>query len=72
MFLIEMLALGEVEGIDAGQAMIRRVAYQALEGRRRVGIGRLAQDREQGVRFAHAEELCPNQRPARAAPDQMI
>jgi hypothetical protein len=71
-FLVELLAFGEIERVDAGQAMVRRVAHQTLEGRHGVGVGGLAQDREQGVGVAHGGELCPNQRPARAAPDQMI
>lgn len=71
-FLVEVLAFGEIERIDAAQAMIRRVAHQTLKGRDRVAIGGLTQDREQGVRVAHAEDLCPNRRPASAVPDQMI
>src|SRR5262245_19460619 len=54
---VETFATGEVEHVDAVEPPIRRLADQSLEGRRAVGVSRLAQDGEQRLGFAHGRTI---------------
>src|SRR5215471_12594330 len=54
---VETFAAGEVEHVDAVEPPIRRLADQSLEGRRAVGVSRLAQDGEQRLGFAHGRTI---------------
>ena len=51
--LIEAMAAGEGQDVDAAKIAVRGVAHQALDGGDRVGVGRLPQGCEQGIGFAH-------------------
>lgn len=55
--LVDTMARGEVQDVDAAQLAVGRLRYVPLDGGRRGGVGRLSQDREQCPCFTHPKSL---------------
>jgi len=66
-FLVELGLLGEIQHVDPAECAIRSLLNQLLDGVRRLGISRLAQNRKQISGFAHRCVLSPHGRTVRAA-----
>ncbi len=59
LLLVEPGLRGEIKHIDPAEGAIRRLADQFLDCGCGTGIGRLPQDREQILGFAHGQILMP-------------
>ena len=55
--LVEPMRGGKRQHVDADQLAVGAGFDQPLDGRRRIGIGHIAQRREQGFGTAHAPKL---------------
>ena len=55
--LVEVVGLGEVEHIEPAQRAVAAFRDQPLDRLRRLGVGGVPQDVEQGLCFAHGREI---------------